>query len=82
MLQHPWLCHTVLCANNVQLELAGVFLELFSRGDASSGKPVHSFHLDVGVTKGLLKIILEVGECSKQLVGKPLLVVDFSPGSG
>ena len=55
----------VFGADNVQLECIDVFLELFSGIDASGGQPIHGFTGSIGVNKGIFKILLELGECSK-----------------
>ena len=69
----------VLGMDNVQFELVGVFLELFSGSDASGGEPTHGFLLDVGVPKGSFEICFEGNESPEGLVGKTLLVMDFGP---
>ena len=49
----------------------------------SGGEPVHSFLLDVGISKGFFKVSFKCDKCPEGLVGKTLLVADFSPhGSG
>ena len=46
-------------------------------------EPVHGLLLDIGVPKGFFKVGFKCDECPEGLVGKTLLVVDFSPhGSG
>ena len=73
----------VFGTNNIQLELVDVFLELFSSSDVGGGEPVHGFLLDVGISKGFFKVGFKCDECPEGLVGKTLLVADFSPhGSG
>ena len=42
-------------------------------------KPVHGFLLDIGIPEGSLKICLESNKSPEGLVGKTLLVTDFSP---
>ena len=54
---------------------------MFSSGNAGSGKPVHGFLLDVGISKSFLKISFEGDKSPKGLVGKTLLAVNFSPRS-
>ena len=69
--------------DDVQLEFVNIFLELFSRVDMSGGQPVHGFLGSVDVTECLLKVLFEGSEGPEGLVGKTLLVADFSPhGSG
>ena len=72
----------IFSTDNIQFELVGIFLELLPSDDASGSKPAHSFLLDVGVSKGFLKICFESSKGPEGLVGKPLLVSDFGPGSG
>ena len=65
--------------NDIQFELVGVLLELFSGGDMSGGKPSHGFLLDVGIPKSSLEICFESDESPEGLVGKTLLAMDFGP---
>ena len=66
-------------ADDVELKLADVLLELVSGVDASGGEPIHGFLGSVDISKGLLEILFKGVKCSKRLVGESLLVVDFSP---
>ena len=69
----------ILGADYIQFELVDVLLELFSSGDAGSGKPVHGFLLDIGVPEGFLKVGFEGNESPKGLVGETLLAMYFGP---
>ena len=69
--------------NNVEFEHMDILLELFSIIDASGGKPIHGFLQGIDISEGFLKILFKGGKSPKGLVGKSLLVVNFSPcGSG
>ena len=57
--------------DDIQFELIDVFLELFPSGDASGGKLVHGFLLDVGMSEGFFEICFESDESPKGLVAKP-----------
>ena len=69
----------VLGVDDVQFELVDIFLELFSSGDASSGEPVHGFLLDIGIPEDFFKLSFKCNERPKRLIGKTLLVANFSP---
>ena len=69
----------ILSVNNAQLKLVDIFLELFSSGNAGGGKPVHGFLLNVGIPESFLEISFKDSKSPKRLVGKSLLVADFSP---
>ena len=58
-------CFIILGADDIQLERVDVFLELFSGVDASGGQPIHGFSSGIGINKGGLKVLLELGECSE-----------------
>ena len=68
----------VLGADDVQFELVDIFLELFSSGNVSSGKPVHGFLLDIGSPEGFFKVGFKCNEHPERLIGKTLLVANFS----
>ena len=46
------------------------------------GEPVHGFLLDVSIPKSFFEIGFESNESPEGLVGKTLLVADFSPRGG
>ena len=71
----------ILGTDDIQFELVGIFLELFSGSDVSGGEPAHGFLLDVGIPKGSFEICFEGNKSPKELVGKTLLVTDLGPCS-
>ena len=85
LLKQKWLSIVQLAREKGENGIGGsstvTLLELFSSSDAGSGEPVHGFLLDVGISESFFEISFKGDKSPERLVGKTLLVVNFSPRS-